>query len=254
MDGALDRHYLKGGTVTAYPDQPDLTDMLQSALTVLSRHEGGFVLLVESGLIDKFTHALDWERAVYDVIMLDRTVALAKAWAERRGDTLIMVVADHTHPVSIIGTYDDNRPGAALRNKLGIYNLAGFPNYPGPDDKGYPPSVEVSRRLAFTFGATPDRCETGKPTHVMAARPPTLTGTLPASASAEERCRLAGAQWRPGNLPAGLTGGIHSAEDAVLTAMGPGSEQFHGRIDNTRVFRFMATALGLGVRRERRAP
>ena len=28
--------------------------------------------------------------------------------------------------------------------------------------------------------------------------------------------------------------------------MGPGAEQFHGRIDNTRVFRIMATALGLG--------
>ena len=27
--------------------------------------------------------------------------------------------------------------------------------------------------------------------------------------------------------------------------MGPGAEQFRGRIDNTRVFRAMATALGL---------
>jgi alkaline phosphatase len=31
----------------------------------------------------------------------------------------------------------------------------------------------------------------------------------------------------------------------VLTASGPGSELFHGRIDNTRVFRNMVTALGL---------
>jgi alkaline phosphatase len=31
----------------------------------------------------------------------------------------------------------------------------------------------------------------------------------------------------------------------VLTATGPGSELFHGRIDNTRVFRIMTTALGL---------
>ena len=29
----------------------------------------------------------------------------------------------------------------------------------------------------------------------------------------------------------------------VLTAMGPGVEEFHGRIDNTRVFRIMARAL-----------
>jgi alkaline phosphatase len=31
----------------------------------------------------------------------------------------------------------------------------------------------------------------------------------------------------------------------VLTAMGPGAELFHGRIDNTRVFRGMVSALGL---------
>jgi alkaline phosphatase len=31
----------------------------------------------------------------------------------------------------------------------------------------------------------------------------------------------------------------------VLTATGPGAEQFRGRIDNTRVFRIMTTALGL---------
>ena len=40
--------------------------------------------------------------------------------------------------------------------------------------------------------------------------------------------------------------GVHSADDVVLTAMGPGAEMFRGRIDNTRVFRVMATALGLG--------
>jgi alkaline phosphatase len=33
----------------------------------------------------------------------------------------------------------------------------------------------------------------------------------------------------------------------VLTAIGPGADMFHGRIDNSRVFRIMATALGLGA-------
>jgi alkaline phosphatase len=32
----------------------------------------------------------------------------------------------------------------------------------------------------------------------------------------------------------------------VLTASGPGSEIFRGRVDNTCVFRAMARALGLG--------
>jgi alkaline phosphatase len=50
-----------------------------------------------------------------------------------------------------------------------------------------------------------------------------------------------------GNLPFAQPQGVHAADDVVLTAMGPGAEMFHGRIDNTRVFRLMATALGLAA-------
>ena len=54
------------------------------------------------------------------------------------------------------------------------------------------------------------------------------------------------AERRPGNLPFTQPFGVHSGDDVILTAMGPGSELLHGRIDNTRVFRVMATVLGLG--------
>jgi alkaline phosphatase len=49
-----------------------------------------------------------------------------------------------------------------------------------------------------------------------------------------------------GNLPFTQRQGVHAADDVVLTAMGPGAELFKGRVDNTYVFRVMATALGLG--------
>ena len=96
-------------------------------------------------MIDKYSHALDWERAVYDTIMLDNAVSVAKRFAAERNDTLIIVVADHAHPVSIIGTYDDERPGERLRDKLGIYAEAKFPNYPKADADGYP---RLDRRVA----------------------------------------------------------------------------------------------------------
>ena len=102
MDGVLDRKFLKGGGVkkflrAARPDRagPGCAD-------ILARHESGFFLMVESGLIDKYAHLLDMERAVYDTIMLDNAVRLAKDWAKARGDdTLILVVADHNHPNSL---------------------------------------------------------------------------------------------------------------------------------------------------------
>jgi alkaline phosphatase len=135
-----------------------LVDQTRAAIDILSRKPDGFVLMVESGMIDKYSHALDWERAVYDTIMLDNAVSVAKTFAAASNDTLIIVVGDHAHPVSIIGTYDDERPGERVRDKLGVYAEAKFPNYPKADAAGYPGSIDVSRRLAFMFAGFPDHC------------------------------------------------------------------------------------------------
>ena len=51
---------------------------------------------------------------------------------------------------------------------------------------------------------------------------------------------------RFGNLPAMMNASVHSGEDVILTATGPGAERVHGSMDNTEVFRVMAEALGLG--------
>ena len=254
VDGVLDRKFLKKGTVPLYPDQPDLTDQVRASLQVLSRNEKGFLLMVESGRIDKYSHSLDWERAVYDTIMLDNAVAVAKQFAGTREDTLIIVVADHAHPISIIGTYDD-AGGASIRDKLQTYDRAKFPNYEKADAQGYPSSVDVSRRLAVVFAAFPDHCDAGKPhaegENVPALPAPSVQAETDPKVKAimianEANCQIPGSARRMGNLPFTAAVGIHSGDDVVATAMGPGSDQFHGRIDNTRVFKAMAVALGLG--------
>src|SRR5215468_1748985 len=244
IDGALDRFFLKKGTVAKFPDQPDLTDQVRAALDILSRNDKGFVLMVESGRIDKYSHSLDWERSVYDTIMLDNAVKLAKDFAAARNDTMIVVVADHAHPTAIVGTYDDDRPGQQLRDKLGVYQNSTLPNYPAPNAAGYPERVDVSRRLAFVFGAFPDYCDTGHP-YLDDENAPVVSGPNGAFVANEKYCGAPGAARRAGNLPFNVNSGVHAADDVVLTATGPGAELFHGRIDNTRVFRIMATALGL---------
>src|SRR2546429_5812364 len=132
MDGALDRKILKGGSVGKFPQQPDLTEQVSAALKVLARNEAGFFLMVESGMIDKYTHLLDMERAVYDTIMLDNAVKLARDWASARGDdALILVVADHTHPIGLVGTIADDmseEAHAAMRERVRVYERARLPN------------------------------------------------------------------------------------------------------------------------------
>ena len=244
IDGALDRFFLKKGSVAKFPDQPDLTDQVRAALDLLSRNDKGFVLMVESGRIDKYSHSLDWERAVYDTIMLDNAVKVAKEFAADRNDTLIVVVPDHAHGVAIVGTYDDEK-GGEMRSRLGVYNLSQFPNYPAPNADGYPDKVDVSRRLAFVFSAYPDSCDNGRP-YLEGENVPAVEGTTKGSYVANEKnCAAPGAVRRAGNLPFNMNAGVHAADDVILTAMGPGAEQFRGRIENTRVFRAMATALGL---------
>src|SRR5262245_44824686 len=167
MDGALDRKFLKSGTVQKFPEQPDLTEQVSAALAVLSKNEAGFFLMVESGMIDKYTHLLDMEHAVYDTIMLDNAVKMARDWASKRGDdTLILVVADHNHPVGLVGTIDDDMsttPNVPMRERVRIYERAGFPNYPAPNAEGYPDRVDVSRRLALFSASLPDHYETFRP-------------------------------------------------------------------------------------------
>ena len=250
MDGVLDRKFLKGGGVKKYPEQPDLTEQVQAALDVLSRHDNGFVLMVESGMIDKYAHLLDMDRAVYDVIMLDNAVKLAKQWAARRGDdTLILVVSDHSHPNSLIGTINDDmstETNLPLRERIGVYDKAGFPNYPAPDAEGYPSRVDVSRRLAIVSASLPDHYETLRP-KLDGPFEPTQKGEAPNTFTANEKYKNApGAMLRLGNLPAMMGASVHSGEDVISTATGPGSDRVKGQMDNTDVFRVMVDALGLG--------
>lgn len=244
VDGALDLFVLRKGTVPAYPDQPDLVAQTKAALDILKRKPNGFFLMVESSRIDKYSHSLDWERAVYDTIMLDDAVQAAKDFAGDRDDTLIIVVADHAHPVSLVGTFDDSRPGQLPRDKLATYADAKFPNYPAPDAQGYPGSVDVSRRLAVMFGAYPDHCFSGKP-YLEGEFKPAVDGPDKTTKIANEVYCKPNTTRLFGNLPFDQISGVHSGDDVVLTAMGPGSEQFRGHQPNVRVFRFMANALGL---------
>lgn len=252
MDGALDRKFLKAGGVTKFPEQPDLTDQVQAALNVLSRTEAGFFLMVESGMIDKYAHLLDMERAVYDTIMLDNAVRLARDWASKRGDdTLILVLADHNHPNSLVGTINDDMsttPNVPFRERVGVYDKAGFPNYPAPDADGYPSRVDVSRRLAIFSASLPDHYETFRP-KLDTPNEPTVKGEESGKFKANEKYKdVPGAVLRPGNLPALVGASVHSGEDVILTAIGPGSERVRGSMDNTEVFRVMAEALGLAAK------
>jgi alkaline phosphatase len=181
--------------------------------------------------------------------MLDNTVRIARAWSSRRGDdTLILVVADHNHPNSLVGTVNDDMgtvPNVPFRERVGVYEKAGFPNYPAPDAEGYPSRVDVSRRIAIFSASLPDHYETYRP-KLDAPNEPTEKGEEANTFKANDKYKsVPGAVLRIGNIPAMMNASVHSGEDVILTASGPGSERVRGSMDNTDVFRVIADALGL---------
>jgi alkaline phosphatase len=76
------------------PGAPDLAAFTRTALELLSA-KGPFFLMVEGGRIDHACHEHDAASCAFDQLDLDRAVGLALDEAERRGDLLVVVTADH---------------------------------------------------------------------------------------------------------------------------------------------------------------
>jgi len=249
MDVTLDREFLKKGTVDKFPNQPGLVDMTKAALDKLSKNPEGFFLMVEAASVDKMSHPLDWDRALVETIEFDKAVAVAREFADKNPDTLIVVTGDHTHGVSIIGTVDDEKPGTEMREKVGTYDNAGFPNYEDKDGDGYPDRVDVSRRLFMAANNGPDHYETFRP-KLDGPFVPAVQNEAKEYIANEAYKDVPGAVFVQGNIPKDEDSGVHAVDDVVLQAAGPGSEGFRGYMEQSDVYRVLADTFALGMAKD----
>jgi alkaline phosphatase len=72
-----------------------LTDATQLGLEYLSQNKKGFFLLVEGSQIDWGGHANDANYLIQEVIDFDKAIGAALDFAEKDGNTLVIVTADH---------------------------------------------------------------------------------------------------------------------------------------------------------------
>jgi alkaline phosphatase len=262
MNVALDKIAGRRGTSTVvddygFPDQPMLDEMTDVALDVLRKNKNGFVLMVEGASIDKQAHAMDSERWILDTIEFDRAVAVARSFAERHRDTLVIVTADHeTGGVNIIGgskvtnaelvTRATSGGGADELRKgvVGTYEAAGFPHYDIAAD-GYPATTDVDHRLLIGYAANADRNEDWltnprplrDPQQPFDGRPP-LDG-YPKSATDRDAAGKFAVTGQEADAAA-----AHTASDVPLSAFGAGAARFSGVMDNTDVFFRVMSAAG----------
>ena len=149
--------------------------------------------------------------------------------------------------MSVVGTISDDKTAAELRDKVGTYADAGFPNYEDKNGDGYPDRVDVSRRLAIFAADFPDYYETYRPKMDGPFEPvkpiekdgKTLFGANPAYKD------VPGAVLRTGNLPHTADSAVHAVDDVVLQASGPGADGFKGYMEESDVYRVLADAFAL---------
>ncbi|KAK4251062.1 alkaline phosphatase [Corynascus novoguineensis] len=245
-------------------DLPGLKDMTLKAIDVLHKRGGkkGFFLMSEGASIDKQMHALDYDRALGDLLELDDTVRATIAKLKKLGildETLIVVSADHGHGFDVFGNSDTKYAAAqdddrAKRNAVGVYENSGLSQYTQPREgvsygtgPNFPLNWDPRYVIAAGMGANPDHRErfgVGK-------EPRT-----PASVGADGEVYVEPTD-RPdgfvvnGTLPTDQSQGVHSLTDVPVYAMGPCQETFGGTYSNIDVFYKMASCLGLGQPRNR---
>lgn len=238
MNVYVDRAMLKNPKVLGnFKDQPGLVEMTDRAIKALSKNDKGFFLMVEGACVDKQLHVLDWQRAAYDNIEMDKAVGLAQEFAKKNPDTLIVVVADHAHGASITGTYHE-LDGKTGREAVRTYADAKWPTFQDADGDSYPDNPDPSVTLAVQFANHPDTNVDYRFKQV-----PTDPAIM-AGDKAIANPAIKG-EFAPGNIPAADSQEVHSADDILLNAQGPGAEYFNGVMDNTEVFFGIVRALGL---------
>lgn len=238
MNVYLDREVLKNPEVLGkFNAEPNLMQMTQVALETLSQNPKGFFLMVEGASIDKQLHKMDWQRATYDTIELDKAVKIAKDFAKKRNDTLVIVVADHAHGASITGTYHE-KDGKSGREAVRTYDKSVFPSFEDKDKDGFPDSPNADITLAVQWANHPDY----KAYYGFRQNP--SSPTIEKNGKFVANPKLNDEEYK-GNIPYDEDTEVHSADDVVLSAYGVGAEAFHSIMDNTEVFFAMMRALGV---------
>jgi alkaline phosphatase len=69
--------------------------MTQKAIESLSKNKSGYVLMVEGSMIDWGGHEQNIDYIISEMIDLDKAVGVALEYAEKNGNTLVVVTADH---------------------------------------------------------------------------------------------------------------------------------------------------------------
>ncbi|MCO6149628.1 alkaline phosphatase [Flavobacterium sp. NRK1] len=88
---SLDRAHDK----TLTENTPTLAEMAEKAIDRMKGNKNGFVLQIEGGKVDWGAHANDVGALLYDQAAFDEAIKVAIDFAEKDGETLVIITTDH---------------------------------------------------------------------------------------------------------------------------------------------------------------
>jgi len=244
-------------------DQPGLKAMTLKAIDILDTRakadgDKGWFLMSEAASIDKQMHALDYDRALGELLELDDTIKASMEHLKEIGElenTLIVVTADHGHGFDVFGSYDTKYGNAqtddrSKRNAVGVYEESGQSQYTRTGDLRYsdsffPSNWDPRYTLAQGFGAHPDVRENYEVHRDGPRRPAINTTGFPSDDYFVDPTDNVNGFLSNGTLPTNANQGVHSLTDVPVFAQGPCQELFGGVYNSIDVFYHMAECLGL---------
>src|SRR4051812_37123947 len=188
-------------------DQPSLADMVRRAIELLQYNPGGYLLVVDAGLMRKAAQANHAERTFSETIELDRALATARRYAGPR--SMILACGD-------VGIGGLSLNGFPFRKDSGLALL-------GLNSAGQP---------WLTWATGPNGVAS-------------YGATKSAKAAAEEEEDQPPAAGPSELEPAAVStkSALNTVEDVAAFGSGPGTETLQGVMENTAVFRLIRDKL-----------
>ncbi len=82
---------------------PSLGEMTRKAISLLSKNENGFFLMVEGSQVDWAAHANDVVGCITEFLAFDKAVEVAMEFARKNGETAVVIMPDHGNSGFTIG-------------------------------------------------------------------------------------------------------------------------------------------------------
>ena len=231
-----------GDEVGPETPQPSLSDMVRRGIELLQIHRGGYLLVVDAGLMRKAAERNDVEGTLAAMLELDRAISVAQRFAGNKttvfvcGDVAIGGLSLNGFPPRETTRSDLLDEGAAPTRLTWATGPAGSRQERGlaPDINAAPPAQLKDAPAADGFSALPDATPAEQSTEAV---PPVDAGT-PQPLESQNSPTAAPPVPRPPQAPAAVyaPAALNTAEDVIAFGSGLGAEALHGTLESTALF------------------